>query len=272
MDSAGREHERRSEVSLNAKKYPRTPYWPYSPGIGRDDGMLTEPQRFVSVPVVATEKLDGSNTLIHAGKVYGRSVSAPSEAKWMAMVKKHHAWKATEPDVCTAKTSTACTASPTGRCRRTGPITPSRFEMQMARSPRSVSWRPMPSGGGYRSSRSCSGGSSVQFRRYTHLLNAPTASAQCSAASGKASCCGLRAGSLPPSSRISFARAFGQTMCNLTSIGPGTGNRAELLEFRSEDCRRRLELSRLAEAGRATIVRDLSQARENTVTRMVDSR
>lgn len=48
---------------------------------------------------MATEKLDGSNILLHAGKVYGRSVSAPSEAKWNAMVKKHHAWKVTEPDV-----------------------------------------------------------------------------------------------------------------------------------------------------------------------------
>lgn len=50
-------------------------------------------------PVVVTEKLDGGNTLLHAGKVYGRSVSAPSDAKWMAMVKKHHAWKVNEPDI-----------------------------------------------------------------------------------------------------------------------------------------------------------------------------
>ena len=46
-----------------------------------------------------TEKLDGGNTLLHAGRVYSRSVSVPSEAKWMAMVKKHHAWKVTESDV-----------------------------------------------------------------------------------------------------------------------------------------------------------------------------
>ena len=43
--------------------------------------------------------MDGSNILLHDGKVYGRSVSAPSEGKWMAMVKKHHAWKVTGPDV-----------------------------------------------------------------------------------------------------------------------------------------------------------------------------
>ena len=85
-------------MPLNAK-FPRTPYWPWSPSIGRDDGVHPDPSRFVGEPVVVTEKLDGGNTLLHAGKVYARSVAAPSEGKWMAMVKKHHAWKVSEPDV-----------------------------------------------------------------------------------------------------------------------------------------------------------------------------
>ena len=80
-------------------KYPRTPYWPWSPSIGRDDGVHPYPGRFVGEPVVVTEKLDGGNTLLHGGKVYARSVLGPSEGKWMAMVKKHHAWKVNEPDV-----------------------------------------------------------------------------------------------------------------------------------------------------------------------------
>ena len=91
-------NEGRAETTLNIK-YPRTPYWPYSPSIGRDDGVHPNPEGFVGLPVVVTEKLDGGNTLLHAGQVYGRSMSAPSEAKWMAMVKKHHAWKVTEPDI-----------------------------------------------------------------------------------------------------------------------------------------------------------------------------
>ncbi len=80
-------------------KYPSTPYWPWSPTIGRGDDVHKNSGRFVGQAVVVTEKLDGSNTLLHAGRVYGRSLSAPSEGKWMAMVKKHHAWKVTEPDV-----------------------------------------------------------------------------------------------------------------------------------------------------------------------------
>lgn len=80
-------------------KYPDTPYWPWSPAIDRDDDVHTNPDRFVGRAVVVTEKLDGSNTLLHTGRAYGRSVSAPSDGKWMAMVKKHHAWKVSEPDV-----------------------------------------------------------------------------------------------------------------------------------------------------------------------------
>lgn len=79
-------------------KYPKTPYWPYSPACAGDE-IHTDPTRFAGTPVVVTEKLDGGNTLLHMGKVYGRSVSTPSVAKWMAMVRKHHAWKVTEPDV-----------------------------------------------------------------------------------------------------------------------------------------------------------------------------
>lgn len=83
----------------SSTKYPSTPYWLWSPAIGREDDIHPDPARFVGESVVVTEKLDGSGTLLHAGKVYARSVAAPSDAKWMAMVKKHHAWKVNEPDV-----------------------------------------------------------------------------------------------------------------------------------------------------------------------------
>ena len=60
---------------------------------------MADASRFVGEPVVVTEKLDGGCTLLHQGAVYARSVDMPSNAKWMAMVKKHHAWKVTEPSV-----------------------------------------------------------------------------------------------------------------------------------------------------------------------------
>ncbi len=80
-------------------KYPSTPYWPWSPALGRADDIHRNPGRFVGEDVVVTEKLDGGNTLLHAGQVYARSVSTPSDSPWLAMVKKHHAWKVKEPDV-----------------------------------------------------------------------------------------------------------------------------------------------------------------------------
>ncbi len=79
-------------------KYPRTPYWPYSPSTG-DGRRLAEPSRFVGEPVVITEKLDGSNTLLCQGAVYARSVAAPTSAGWLAMARKHHAWKVTAAGV-----------------------------------------------------------------------------------------------------------------------------------------------------------------------------
>ena len=81
-----RTHESPVEMSPDAK-YPTTPYWPWSPSIGRGDGIHIDPSRFVGEHVVVTEKLDGGNTvLLDAGRVYARSVAAPSEGKWMAMV------------------------------------------------------------------------------------------------------------------------------------------------------------------------------------------
>ena len=79
-------------------KYPRTPHWPWSPQIPTDGLHFADPSVLVGPEVVVTEKLDGSNTLLHRGEVYGRSVSSPSSAPWRAMVKKHHAWKLADSD------------------------------------------------------------------------------------------------------------------------------------------------------------------------------
>ncbi len=79
-------------------KYPRTPYWPYSPSTGGGN-LMADARRFVDEPVVVTEKLDGSCVLLHERAVYPRSVETPTSAKWIAMVKKHHAWKVTERGV-----------------------------------------------------------------------------------------------------------------------------------------------------------------------------
>ena len=90
-----------SIVALTSRtwKYPRTSYWPYSPAGPRDSDDMAEAERFTERPIVVTEKLDGSNILLHRGELYARSVAAPSTAKWLGMVRKHHAWKVTDPEV-----------------------------------------------------------------------------------------------------------------------------------------------------------------------------
>ena len=67
---------------MDTPKYPRTPYIADVP--------LTN---FVGKDIVISEKLDGSNTLLFNGEVYGRGASLPSHDGWRAMVRKHHAWR-----------------------------------------------------------------------------------------------------------------------------------------------------------------------------------
>ena len=80
-------------------KYPRTPLWPGSPSKDRDDRTSPNPQDFIGRPLVITEKLDGLNLLLHRGDIHLRSTDPTGRVNspWLAMVKKHHAWKLTAP-------------------------------------------------------------------------------------------------------------------------------------------------------------------------------
>ena len=80
-------------------RYPRTPYAPFSPS-GTNMKITAEPQHFLDVPLVITEKLDGSNTRLHLGQAFPRSPDSNSRHPWLAMTRKHHAWKtAAAPDL-----------------------------------------------------------------------------------------------------------------------------------------------------------------------------
>lgn len=74
-------------------KYPRSFHWPESLSIHSDDRVHQNPDFFVGKEVIITEKLDGSNTLLHNGEVYGRATGLPSRDGWRALVWTHHAWK-----------------------------------------------------------------------------------------------------------------------------------------------------------------------------------
>ena len=80
-------------------KYPRTPYCSLSPAIA-DGGYTAGVGNFVGSEIVITEKVDGSNVLLHRGRAYARSVTGAGRHGWLGMVRKHHAWKTAEhPEV-----------------------------------------------------------------------------------------------------------------------------------------------------------------------------
>ena len=89
----------RGRRGMSPPKYPRTSYWPSSPSIVAGDRTTPCPEEFLGVELVITEKLDGSNILLHQGQVYARSTSGgpATAAPWLAMVRKHHAWKLAQP-------------------------------------------------------------------------------------------------------------------------------------------------------------------------------
>lgn len=89
----------RDTVMNELPKYPRTAYWPDSPSIAPGDRYVESVEPFIGHHVVLTEKLDGSNTLLHRGQALGRSASPEAHDPWRAMVRKHHAWKVQEHDV-----------------------------------------------------------------------------------------------------------------------------------------------------------------------------
>lgn len=74
-------------------KYPSSSHWPWSLTVHKDDRYHQNPEDFVGVEVVITEKLDGGNTCLSKGEVYARSTGQPAIQGWFAMVKKYHAWK-----------------------------------------------------------------------------------------------------------------------------------------------------------------------------------
>ena len=75
-------------------KYPSTPYYTFSPSVGRGDRYIDDPSQFTNKEIVITEKMDGSTALLYQGDVYDRSNSTePSSSPWFAMARKYHSWK-----------------------------------------------------------------------------------------------------------------------------------------------------------------------------------
>ena len=57
-------------------KYPRTPHFPFSPGVSKDDRRLLDTHCFDGKEVVVTEKMDGENSSIYQDYYHARSINS----------------------------------------------------------------------------------------------------------------------------------------------------------------------------------------------------
>ena len=73
-------------------KYPRPPHSPWIPA-NPHNRPAADMTRFLRREIVITEKLDGSHTLLRQGQACPRSTDSAAAVPWLAMARKHHAWK-----------------------------------------------------------------------------------------------------------------------------------------------------------------------------------
>lgn len=91
--------EHACHAALSAK-YPRMPHLPFSPGGTQDDRRLSDAEHLVGLPLVLTEKMDGSNLCLTRDALYARSHKGPP---------KHASF-----DLAKARWAGACSRIPEG--------------------------------------------------------------------------------------------------------------------------------------------------------------
>ena len=80
-------------------KYPRSFHLPWSPGGTRDDKRMASTDGLCGVPIVITEKLDGSNMALTRQAVFARSHAGPPSHPSFAWAKALHARICAQIDV-----------------------------------------------------------------------------------------------------------------------------------------------------------------------------
>jgi len=84
---------------MDSPKYNRTFHFPWSPGATNDDKIAASVSGLVNVPIVITEKMDGSNTSLESDGCYARTHSGPpSHASFDGLKALHATIKYKIPD------------------------------------------------------------------------------------------------------------------------------------------------------------------------------
>jgi len=78
-------------------KYPRTFHFDFSPGTTSDDRIAPSVESILGIDIVITEKLDGSNTAMTKGGVYGRSHGEYTKNPWD--LKSREIWERIKRDI-----------------------------------------------------------------------------------------------------------------------------------------------------------------------------
>jgi hypothetical protein len=76
---------------MDSPKYNRTFHFPFSPGATNDDKIASSMDRLIGVPIVITEKLDGSNTSLEYDGCYARTHAGPPTHASFDRLKALHA-------------------------------------------------------------------------------------------------------------------------------------------------------------------------------------
>lgn len=76
---------------MDSPKYNRTLHVPWSPGATNDDKMATSVDTLIGIPIVITEKLDGSNASLEQNGCFARTHSGPPDHPSFDGLKALHA-------------------------------------------------------------------------------------------------------------------------------------------------------------------------------------
>lgn len=79
---------------MESPKYNRTFHFPFSPGATNDDKIATSMDKLIGVPIILTEKMDGSNTSLETAGCFARThAGAPTHASFSPLKAMHASLK-----------------------------------------------------------------------------------------------------------------------------------------------------------------------------------
>jgi hypothetical protein len=73
-----------------SEKYPRTYHLPFSEGVTRDDRVMPDVDELLDIPIVFSEKMDGSNVSLERKEVFARSHGKAPAHKSFSLLKAMH--------------------------------------------------------------------------------------------------------------------------------------------------------------------------------------